>query len=208
MVDNTASNKPGKAYLRVFDFTASTPSYSTIIIASDKKTYVYTPGIDNNYYEIASGIDTLKALAFATGYIYAPIAVGLDSNTNYTSFIYNQTATLPAIGVIKDNLTAPATNYSKIRILFFVHPSATNNPTTLSISNSKDSIFSYNRTSLDFFLIAPLTSFTNITSGIYTVAVNGSTFSNLITLKSGTIYTLIVRKTASGDFEYDLFVQK
>ena len=206
-VDSNVVTVYDKCYLKVFDFTNTATTYSTILISPDKKSYVFTPGFDTLYNEIPSGISIAKVEAFGTGYLYSPTSVNLTTGNYFTSFIYNQSNNIPGIGFIADDLTVPPPNYAKLRVLYFLSPGATNYPTNVGVANATDTLMTYNRTDVDFVRIAPLTSFSNIKSSIYSVFANNSII-GLISLTGGRIYTLVINKTANTIFAYNLYINK
>ncbi|MBN8838250.1 MAG: DUF4397 domain-containing protein [Sphingobacteriia bacterium] len=200
----------GKTNLKVYDFTTGTAvtTYSTAIVAPDNSSYVFTPGIDTNYYSIPAGNLLVKALAYTTGYLYSPTTVALQNNSYYSSFIYNTNTSIPAIGFVKDDLSLPPTGYSRIRILYFVNTRVTNSPVTLGIYGNSDTLFTYNRTDVDFLRIPPLTNYTNVHAGQYTAYINGINASASLNLLSGRIYTLAISKNAAFDYSYKLHLNK
>ena len=196
-----------KCYLKVFDFTNTTTTYSTILIGPDKRSYVFTPGFDSLYNEIPAGVSTAKVEAFATGYSYSPVSVNLTTGNFFTSFIYNQSNNIPAIGFIADDLVIPPPNYTKLRVLYFLSPGANNYPTNIGIANATDTLMTYNRTDVDFVRIAPLTVFSNIKASIYSVYANGNVIGT-VQLLSGRIYTLVINKATNSFFVYNLYTNK
>lgn len=200
----------GKTNLKVYDFTTSTTvnNYSTVVVGTDNISYVFTPGIDSNYYQISAGVNLVKALAFSTGYLYSPTTVALQNNSYYSSFVYNTITAYPGIAFVKDDLTLPPTGYARIRLLYFVKTGVSNPPVTLGVYSATDTVFTYNRTDMDFLRIAPLTNFTNVQAGYYTVYINGMNTAANLKLLSGRIYTLAISKNAVSDFSYKLNLNK
>ncbi|MBA4198067.1 MAG: hypothetical protein C0459_10990 [Chitinophaga sp.] len=205
--NNSGTTVTDKCYLKVFDFTNTSTTYSTVIIGPDKKSYVFTPGIDTLYNEIPSGISLAKVEAFGTGYLYSPTSVNLSTGNFFTSFIYNQSNNVPGIGFIADDLTIPPPSYARVRVLYFLSPGATNLPTNVGIANATDTLMTYNRTDVDFVRVAPLTAFRPVKASIYSVYANNSVV-GVISLTGGSIYTLVINKIANTAFAYTLYTNR
>ncbi len=205
-VVNTGASPSNKAYVINLDLTAGgLPSnYSFIIVSSDLKSFLFnTP--DTAYHAITSGATNFYIESYSNGTTINSNNITLSGNTYYSSLIYNQATGVPGIGVIKDDLTAPQSGYIKLRILYSVDNTVANTPAKISIVNqqTQDSIVNYNRTDLDFFRIQPLTNFTAIKAGLFSIYVDNTIiYYNLSLNNPKSIFTILVNKKASINSAY------
>jgi len=208
-IDNTVPVTTGKCYIKLFDFTYASPVYSTLFISGNKTTSLFTPFIDTAYNPVISGVTDVKIEGFGTGTVYYSGEVNFTARNYYTGVLYNQADKLPAIGFVYDELSLPASpGTSKVRILYTISQGVSNTPANMGIANATDSLFSYNRTDVDFLRVLPLAGFSQVHSGTFNLYVNGNIITNNLLLAPGKLYTIVVVRAGDQRFIYALFVNK
>ena len=208
VVNNGTASPSDKTYFYNFDLTGYPSPYSVIVVASDKSSYLFNPP-DTSYHLIASGTTNFYIESYNNATTLNSNTITLTGNTYYTSLIYNQATGVPGISVIADDLSSPATGYCKLRTLYTILGNLPNTPAKISLVNeqTKDSIVNYNRTDIDFFRVQPLTNFTSIKAGTFSLYMDNVLAATGLPFNfSGKIFTVVIAKVpfSNGTTGYNI----
>jgi hypothetical protein len=193
------------SYIKLFDVTNAVNEYSVLFSNSNNNVFLYTPSLDTKYNAVTGGNSTVRIEDFRKDTFVNSVTVTLTAGKYYSGFIYNQSDNLPGIGFVTDSLGVPAKNYSNVRILYAIYSGNTNNPVNLAMVSPADSLFSYNRSDVDFLRIPPLSAFTSVKSGNFALFVDGNQIADGINLVSGGNYSLVVAKVNDSTYHPVLY---